>query len=79
MQTLSAAKKAWRLCEKGWLASWETVVADTSMITLSTEYAAHFHNIYIHGKEDAMMTGDHMKMLMQTLPFLVRDLISLLR
>ena len=54
----------------------ETVVADTSMITLSTEYAANFHDIYINGKENAKMTGDRMKMLMLTLPFLVRDLIA---
>ena len=53
-----------------------TVVADTSMITLSPEYAAHFHDIYIDGKECAKMTGDLMKMLMLTLPFLVRDLIE---
>ena len=53
-----------------------TVVADTSMITMSTEYAAHFHDIYINGKENAKMTGDRMKMLMLTLPFLVRDLIA---
>ncbi len=49
-----------------------TVVADTSMITLSTEYAAHFCDIYIDGKENAIMTGDRMKMLMLTLPFMVR-------
>ena len=53
-----------------------TVVADTSMITMSTAYAAHFHDIYIDGKENAKMTGDRMKMLMLTLPFLVRDLIA---
>ena len=53
-----------------------TVVADTSMITLSPEYAAHFHDIYIDGKEHAKMTGDRMKMLMLTLPFVVRDLIT---
>ena len=53
-----------------------TVVADTSMITLSSEYAAHFHDIYIDGKECAKMTGDRMKMLMLTLPFTVRDLIA---
>ncbi len=56
--------------------SFATVVADTSMITLSPEYAAHFHDIYIDGKECAKMTGDSMKMLMLTLPFLVRDLIK---
>ena len=53
-----------------------TVVADTSMITLSTAYSAHFHDIYIDGKENAKMTGDRMKMLMLTLPFMVRDLIA---
>ena len=53
-----------------------TVVADTSMITLSPEYAAHFHDIYIDGKECAKMTGDRMKMLMLMLPFAVRDLIA---
>ena len=56
-----------------------TVVADTSMITLSPEYAAHFHDIYIDGKpgkEGAKVTGDRMKMLMLTLPFAVRDLIA---
>ena len=46
------------------------------MITLSTAYAAHFHDIYIDGKENAKMTGDRMKMLMLTLPFMVRDLIA---
>ena len=34
-----------------------TVVADTSMITLSPAIAAHFHDIYIDGKENAKMTG----------------------
>ena len=53
-----------------------TVVSDTSMITMSTAYTAHFYDIYIDGKENAKMTGDRMKMLMLTLPFLVRDLID---
>ncbi len=50
------------------------MVADTSMITLTTAYAAHFHDIYIDGKDNAKMIGDRMKMLMLTLPFMVRDL-----
>ncbi len=53
-----------------------TLVADTSMITLSPEYAAHFHNISINGKECAKMTGDGMKMLMLTLPVMVCDFIA---
>jgi len=54
----------------------KTVVADTSMITMSTAYAADFHDIYIDSKEHAKMTGDQMKMLMLTLPFMVRDLVA---
>ena len=54
----------------------KTVVADTSMITLSTDYSIHFHDLFIDGKENAKMTGDRMKMLMLTLPFMVRDLIA---
>ncbi len=54
----------------------KTVVADTSMITLSTYYSIHFHDLFIDGKENAKMTGDRMKMLMLTLPFMVRDLIA---
>ncbi len=60
-----------------WLhGSFATVVAHTSMITLSPEYAAHFQDIYIDGKRGAKMTGDSMTMLMLTLPFMVRDLIE---
>ena len=46
------------------------------MITLSNEYSVHFHDLYIDGKENAKMTGDRMKMLMLTLPFMVRDLMA---
>ena len=53
-----------------------TVVADTSMITISPEYAGHFYDLYINGKENAKLTGDRMKLLMLTLPFMVRDLIA---
>lgn len=53
-----------------------TVVADTSMITISPEYAGHFYDMYINGKENTKLTGDRMKILMLTLPFMVRDLIA---
>jgi hypothetical protein len=52
------------------------LVTDTSILTMSTEYAAQFHDIFIDGKEHAKMTGDRMKMLMFTLPHMVRDLIA---
>jgi hypothetical protein len=62
-------------CQTGLLQLWQTAT-DTSLITLSPEYAVHLHDIYIDGKEHAKMTGDRMKMLMLTLPFMVRDLIA---
>ena len=34
-----------------------TVVADNSMITISPEYAGHFYDLYINGKENAKLTG----------------------
>ena len=46
------------------------------MITISSEYAGHFYDLYINGKENAKLTGDRMKLLMLTLPFMVRDLIT---
>ena len=53
-----------------------TVVADTSMVTISPQYATHFYEMYINGKENAKLTGDRMKILMLSLPFMVRDLIQ---
>jgi hypothetical protein len=46
------------------------------MITISPEYAGHVYDLYINGKENAKLTGDRMKMLMLTLPFMLRDLVS---
>ena len=54
----------------------KTVVSDTSMLTISPQYATHFYDMYINGKENAKMTGDRMKILMLSLPFMVRDLIA---
>jgi hypothetical protein len=54
----------------------QTVVADTSMITLSTDYSIHFHDLYIEGKGNSNMTGHCMQIMMLTLPFVVLDLIT---
>ena len=56
-----------------------TVVADTLMITISPawEYTGHFYDLYINAKENSKLTGDRMKLLMLTLPFIVSDLIAL--
>jgi hypothetical protein len=69
----------WKAVEAVWKRlsdQFASVVADTSTITLTTAYAAHFHDIYIDSKENAKMTGDRVKTLMLTLPFMVRDLIA---
>ena len=59
------------------LANWmATVMADTSMFTISPEYATHFFDMYINGKENAKLTGDRMKFLMLSLRFMVCDLIA---
>ena len=44
--------------------------------TLPKPATNHFHDMYINGKDNAKLTGDRMKMLMLTLPFMVRDLIT---
>lgn len=56
-----------------------TVMANTSMVTITPEHASHFYDPYMHwyGKENAKRTGDSMKLLMLTLPLMVRDLIAL--
>ena len=53
-----------------------TVVANTSIVTITPQYATHFYDMYINGKENAKLTGDRMKILMLSLPFMVRDLIA---
>ena len=48
-----------------------TVISDTSMMTISSAYSAHFSDMHINGKENAKLTGDRMKMLMLSLPLVV--------
>jgi hypothetical protein len=54
----------------------QAVVADTLMITISPEYAAHFLEVYVKRTENAKFTCDRVRFLMLTLPCLVRDLIA---
>jgi hypothetical protein len=44
----------------------QAVVADTSMITISPEYAAHFLEVYVKRTENAKFTGDRVRFLMLT-------------
>ncbi len=52
------------------------VVADTLMMTISPEYAAHFLEVYVKKPENTKFAGDRVCFLMLTLPFVVLDLIA---
>ena len=52
------------------------VVADTSMVTITPEYAAHFLEVCVKKTEGAKFTGDRIRFLMLSLPLAVRDLIA---
>ena len=51
-------------------------VSDTSMLTITPEYAAHFLEVYVKKTEGATFTGDRIRFIMLTLPMAVRDLIA---
>ena len=51
------------------------VVLDTSTITITPEYAAHFLEVYVKKTDGAKFTGDRIRFLMLALPLAVRDLI----
>ena len=54
-----------------------SVGSSTSTIEITSEYAAHFYDMYIKEYDGKHMTGDRMKVLMLNLPFLLRDLLKL--
>ena len=54
----------------------QCAVSDTSMLTITPEYAAHFLEVYVKKTEGAKLTGDRIRFLMLALPLAVRDLIA---
>ena len=52
------------------------VVSDTSTITITPEYTAHFLEVYVKKTDGAKFTGDRIRFLMLALPLAVRDLIG---
>ena len=66
MSNEAMARVFWRLANR-----LQGVVADTSMMTISPEYAAHFLEVYV-----TKFTGDRVRFLMLTLPFVVCNLIA---
>jgi hypothetical protein len=54
----------------------QCVVANTSMMTISPEYAAHFLEVYVKKTENAKFTGNRVCFLMLTLPLVLCYLIA---
>ena len=50
--------------------------APSSMVEVSTAYATHFTDMYVDKHTGKHMTGDRVRILLLTLPFLLRDLIA---
>ena len=53
-----------------------SVSSSTGMVEISTDYAAHFFDMYVQNHDGKHMTGDSIKILLLHLPFLLRDLIT---
>ena len=53
-----------------------SVNSSTSMVQITEDYAAHFYDMYINKHEGKHLTGDRIRILLLTLPFVLRDLIA---
>ena len=49
---------------------------DSSMVQVAPAYAAHFIDMYVDKHTGKHLTGDRIRILLLTLPFLLRDLIA---
>lgn len=50
--------------------------SSTSMVEVTEEYSAHFYDMYINKHAGKHMTGDRIKILLLSMPFILRDLIA---
>ncbi len=50
--------------------------SSTSLLEVTSEYAAHFYDMYVDGHTGKHLTGDRIRILLLNLPFLFRDLIA---
>lgn len=53
-----------------------SVDAPSSMVQVTQDYAGHFYDMYINKHDGKHLTGDRVRILLLTLPFLLRDLIT---
>ena len=52
-----------------------SIDGSTSMIEVTSDYAAHFYDMYVKNHDGKHMTGDRIKILLLNLPFMLQDLI----
>jgi hypothetical protein len=50
--------------------------SSTSLLEVTSEYAAHLNDMYVDGHTGKHLTGDRICILLLNLPFLFRDLIA---
>ena len=50
--------------------------SSTLLLEVTSEYAAHFYDMYVEGHTGKHLTGDRIRILLLNLPFLFRDLIA---
>ena len=49
--------------------------SSSSMVEVTMDYATHFYDMYVEKHKGKHLTGERVRILLLTLPFLLRDLI----
>ncbi len=50
--------------------------SSTSLVEVTSDYAAHFYDMYVEGHTGKHLTGDRIRILLLNLSFVFRDLIA---
>ena len=50
--------------------------SSSSMVEVTVDYATHFYDMYVDKHKGKHLTGERVRILLLTLPFLLRDLIA---
>lgn len=53
-----------------------SIDASSCMVQVTQDYAGHFYDMYISKHDGKHLTGDRVRILLLTLPFVLRDLIT---
>ncbi len=50
--------------------------SSASLVKVTSDYAAHFYDMYVEGHTGKHLTGDKIRILLLNFPFVFRDLIA---